>query len=246
MVYEVVVIPGRRGAPPCGVSFRKGTNGSRGYTIVELMVTIVIVSVLAVSVGVFFVKLLNIQEHEREEAYVREKLADICGEYADKLSIGSSIINTSTNATIVKYRQETGGVSLETGLVTRVAYLSSLLNSTNDTVDMNIFSIENRDLSRKIARSARGDAHLLPLVGDMVSCTFTPLKTSTSTLNVETMNDTDAGMCAKMVPHAVFEATDAALGWLQVTARYRVKNDKGELETKTATAGRVVRLWNRE
>lgn len=217
-----------------------------GYTIVELMVTIVIVSVLAASVGVFFVKLLNIQEHERDEAYVLEKLADICGEYADKLSIGSSIINTSTNATVVKYRQETGGVSLETGLVTHVAYLSSLLNSTNDTVDMNIFSIENRNLSRKIVRSASGDAHLMPLVGDMVSCTLTPLRTTALPLNVEDMNDTDTSMCAKMVPHAVFEATDAALGWLQVTARYRVKNDRGELETKTATAGRVVRLWNRE
>ena len=120
-----------------------------GYTIIELMVTIVIVSVLAATLGVAFVKLLNIQEREREEAYVREKLADICGEYADKLSIGSSIISTSTNATIVKYRQETGGVSLETGLVTRVAYLSLQLSPTNDTVDMGIFSFENQDLIQK-------------------------------------------------------------------------------------------------
>ncbi len=217
-----------------------------GYTIVELMVTIVIVSVLAVSVGAFFVKLLNIHEREREDAYVREKLADICGEYADKLSIGTSIINTSTNATVVKYRQETGGVSLETGLVTRVAYLSSLLNPTNDTMDMNIFSLENRDLNQKIARSARGDAHLMPLVGDIVGCTLTPLRTATSVLNVEAMNETDTHMCARMVPNATFEVTDAALGWLQITTRYRVKNDNGELETRTATAGRVVRLWNRK
>ena len=182
-----------------------------GYTIVELMVTIVIVSVLAATLGVFFVKLLNIQEREREEAYVREKLADICGEYADKLSIGSSIINTSTNATIVKYRQETGGVSLETGLVTRVAYLSSFLNSTNDTVDMGIFSFENQDLIRKIARRASGDAYLLPLTADMVSCTLTPLRTASSILNVEEMSDMDAIRCAKMVPRADFEVTDAAL-----------------------------------
>ena len=65
---------------------RTSQNRKRGYTVVELMVTIVIVAVLAATLGMFFVKLLRIQEREREEAYIRERLADICAAYADFVS----------------------------------------------------------------------------------------------------------------------------------------------------------------
>ena len=132
---------------------RTSQNRMGGYTVVELMVTIVIVSVLAATVGMFFVKLLTIQEREREEAYIRERLSDICGVYADFISIGSSFstaTNLSDQATVVKYRQETGGVSLETGLVSRVAYLTSLMNTTNKTIDLNIlYSTDEKDPERR-------------------------------------------------------------------------------------------------
>lgn len=210
-------------------------NRRDGYTVVELLVTIAIVSVLAATVGMFFVKLLRIQERDREEAYIREKLADVCGAYADAISVASSF-GVRTNAISgcmdmrVDYRHETGGVSLETGKVTRVAHLTSEINVTNRTVDLKVIGFEQRELVEKLSRSARGDALLLPLAGDMVSCTIRPL-------NVDGDPAQDA---------TGFAMSHAALGYLQVTAKYIVRNDDGQPEVRTVSAGRVVRLWNRE
>ena len=206
-----------------------------GYTIVELLTTIAIVAVLAATVGMFFVKLLRIQERDREEAYIREKLADLCGSYADAMSISSSFatrINPVSGCTDVRvdYRHETGGVSLETGVVTRVSHLTTGMNVTNMTVDLKVFGFEKRELVEKLSRIGRGDAALLPLVGDMVSCTITPLNP------VGDLVTDDTG----------FSMADAALGYLQVTAKYMVRNDDGLPEARTVSAGRVVRLWNRE
>ena len=201
-------------------------SDKRGYTIVELMVTILIVSVLAVTVGMFFVKLLSIKEREREEAYIREKLADICGAYADVLSVGSSIC-MSNQTILVNYRHETGGVSLETGLVTHVAQLVSLMNTTNNTLDLNIYAFMQGELGLKVSRKANGDAPLIPLPGDMMSCTIVPLNG-----NIWEVDGV--------------QISDAALGYLEVKARYAIKNSYGEIVTNIVRAGRVVRLWNRE
>ena len=209
-------------------------NGEHGYAIVELMVTIVIVSILAATVGTFFVKLLNIQEREREEAYIREKLADICGAYADAMSVGSSF-GTRTNLLAhamdmkVNYRQETGGVSLETGKVVGVTQMISSLNTTNKTLDSSIYGFKQGEFVKKLQRMAKGDAALMPLLGDMVSCTIRPLN-----YDVEGL-DGDG-----------YLTNNAALGYLEVKAEYKVKNKTGESEWKNATAGRVVRLWNKE
>lgn len=223
-------------------------NGKLGFTVVELMVTIVVVMVLSASVGVFFAKLLQFQENEREEAYVREKLTDICGAYADAMSVGAGIVTYTnlldkTQGIIVKYRQETGGVSLETGIVTRVVYLASSLNPTNKVVNLDVFGISSGNLDLKLSRHAQGDAALLPLVGDMMSCTITPLGTMSSLPNCESVGEYDAENCSKMVPNSVFQNVDVGLGWLEVKARYKAKNDD---VPKTVTAGRVVRLWNKE
>ena len=197
-------------------------NGKRGYTVIELMVTIIIVTVLAATVGMFFVKLLTIQENEREEAYIREKLTDICGAYADDLSVGRSF-SRSNHTEIVTYRQESGGVSLETGRVTRVAFLS--LSLTNREVRLDISGFVQREIVRKNSRGVRGDASLIPLVGDMVSFRITPLK-GNSTVDGDSWT------------------SDAALGWLEATARYRIEGDDGNIIEKPVTVGRVVRLWN--
>ena len=198
-----------------------------GYTIVELMVTIVIVSVLAATVGVFISRLLTIQEREREEAYIREKLVDICGEYADAVSVGSCFgMRYGTNLleeVKVNYRQETGGVSLETGIITRVTQLVSSIDVMNKTLDVDICG------HRRLRRKASGDALLIPLPGDMVSCTITPL------------NDGSAAQDGEG-----YWTNNAALAYLEVKARYTIKNDAGEYVTKTAKSERVVRLWNRE
>jgi hypothetical protein len=125
---------------------------------------------------------------------------------------------------------ETGGVSLETGLVSKVAYLTSRMNGGNKTVDFDIYSHGPEGVSCKFSRGMGGNAPLIPLLGDMVSCTMTPL-------NHDEKSKTVTNGCV---------TTDAALGWFQVTAKYKIKTSDGKTETKTATVGRVVRLWNRE
>lgn len=202
-------------------------NGKYGYTVVELMVTVIIVAILATTLGIFFVKLLRIQEQEREEAYIREKLIDFCSSYANYASVGS-VFYSATNAlnqlTAVKYRLETGGVSLETGIVSKVTYLASKMNVINKTIDIDIFSQGVNGEERKLSRRMSGDASLIPVPGDMISCTLTPLSSSTNG----------------------YETTDAALAWLEVAAQYEVMNDDGDKEMKTVKAGRLVRLWNKE
>lgn len=222
-----------------------------GFTVIELMTTLAIVAVLATTAGVLFSKLLAIRERDREEGYVREKLAEVCGSYADLLSIGSSIIVTSTNAVIVKYRQETGGVSFETGMVTRVAYLAASLNVTNRTADLGVYTLNpgetdlDRVISRSVDRRADGNAMFIPQTGDIVYCTLTPLMTSTAVAKHE-MEERDQRLCANMVPGAVFDETGSALGLLEVRARYRIEDKDGRLVDRFVTAERVVRLWNRE
>jgi prepilin-type N-terminal cleavage/methylation domain-containing protein len=215
-----------------------------GYTIVELMVTIVIVAVLAATVGMFFVKLLTIQEREREEAYIREKLSDICAAYADDVSVGTSFYidtNFLNQATAVKYNQETGGVSLETGRVSNVAYLTTQMhafrkgnstlgiNNVGGVIELDVYSLSPEGLNKKISRTANGNAPLIPLFGNVINCTITPLN----------YTKTEVGTNG-------YETTDTALGLLKVTALYEVENDNGERVKKTASAERVVRLWNRK
>lgn len=214
----------------CGCAGARPSRWRLGYTIVELMVTLVIVTVLAATVGMFFARLLSLQEREREEAYIREKLADVCGAVADDLSIGSSFsmrTNLVQRNIIVSYRQETGGVSLETGRVSRVAYLTLAQNVTNRTMVLNAYTREPEGLKQVLASRLNGDAPLIPLVGDLVGCTLTPLN-------------------AAFAEEDGVQTSDAALAYLQISARYAVRNDDGEIEEKTATVGRVVRLWNRE
>ena len=218
-------------------------KGMRGYTIVELLVSILIAVILAVTIGVFFVKLLNIQEREREEAYIREKLNDICAVYADFLSIGSSF-HISTNSidplVAIKYRLESGGVSLETGRVSRVAYLTAKVNKSYNgltslgerpipgTMNLDVYSLEPEGLAKKVSSSVNGDAALMPLIGNVVSCTIIPLDSNIST---------DANGYA---------TSDGALGLLRVAVQYEVENDEGELERKIVATERVVRLWNQK
>ena len=190
----------------------------RGYTIFELMVTVVIVTILAATVGIFFVKLLTLKEQDREEAYIRERLADICGVYADFISVGSSVdvhTNMINHPLTVTYRQEAGGVSLETGLVSRVSSVEASVNAFSGAVNMDVYGRDGTNNVLRLSRSINGNASLIPLAGDIVSCTIAPLGSD-----------------------------DGALRTLRVEARYQVRNDDGVLETRRASAERIVRLWN--
>lgn len=216
--------------PPDGRTKLRPSRCRWGYALVELMATIAIVAVLAATVGMFFARLLSLQEREREEAYIRERLAEVCGVLADDLSVAASFgtrIRPVEQDIIVAYREETGGVSLETGRVSRVAQLVLTTSATNRAAALNVFSHEPEGLRRSLSRSLEGDAPLMPLAGELVSCTLTPFN-------------------AAITEEDGIQTSDAALGYLQVTARYTVRNEDGEDEAKTATAGRVVRLWNRE
>lgn len=226
-----------------GNEFPTRYNLRRGLSAIELMVTICLVVIIAAVVGVFLVKLLRIQEQEREEAYIREKLADICAIYADYISVGSSFhININSNSVdpilLIKYRQEAGGVSLETGRVSRVAYLTAKVNTKCEdeigAMKLDIFSRDPEGVTKRHSDSMNGNASLIPLLGNVVSCTITPLNNNW----IEDGTNEDGTNS--------YKKTDAALGLLSVTAKYEIENDDGELETKTVTAERVVRLWNRE
>lgn len=219
-----------------GNEFPARYNLRRGLSAIELMVTICLVVIIAAVVGVFLVKLLRIQEQEREEAYIREKLADICAIYADYMSVGSSFhINTNSVDPIllIKYRQEAGGVSLETGRVSRVAYLTAKVNTKREdeigAMKLDIFSRDPEGVTKRHSDSMNGNASLIPLLGNVVSCTITPLNNDWS------QDGTNS-----------YKKTDAALGLLSVSAKYEIENEHGELAVKTATVERVVRLWNRE
>lgn len=205
--------------------------GLRGFTIVELLTTIAIVAILAVTVGMFFAKLLTFCEKDREEAYVREKLTDLCAVYADSLSIGSSI-SMSNNLALVKYHQEVNGVSFETGVVSHVIYLATSLDDLNKLMNLDVYVADPEIDQPVLKRSSRlsGDASLISQQGDIVSCTFTPL-------NSLLKSDEDPRFSG-------FQTSDSSLGYLQVSACYKVRNDEGGEDVKVVTAGRVVRLWN--
>ena len=227
----------------------------RGYTIFELMVVILMVTSLATAVGMFVVNLLTIQEQDREEAYIREKLTDLCAEYADLASIGSSF-SIANKANIVSYRQETGGLSLETGRVSRAAYLT--VATTNRTLDLSVYSFDlmktpnqktqsrifsniKQGLVPSLTRMIHGDATLLAIPTNKVdiqkvTCSITPLKWGISVENP--------------VPDPNFDGfniySNTAFGNLKIEAWYIYRNGRRDHVLTNAVAERLVRLWNHD
>lgn len=187
-----------------------------GYTVVEMMVTILIVAILTTTVGTVVVKLLTLQERDREEAYIRETLTNVCGEYADSLSLGSFICTNNLHGIDVTYRSESGGVSFETGRVSHVVKLISA--KKNSSFELNVNVVDRGNMISRLLCHMQGNAALIPLAGNLVSCDVIPL-------NAEIVED-------------------AALACLQVTAQYKVRDDSGKLVDKETTVERVVRLWN--
>lgn len=206
-------------------------NRIQGYTIIELMVTMVLVSALAAFGGMFVVKLLTLQEQNREEAYIRERLVDICGVYADHLSIGSSVSNnlSSHQWFDVKYRQETGGVSLETGRVSHVAFLKCTQQS---------YTILNKSYTNVIASTFDGDGVPLKLSNE-----FWGSDTPLMTVKDLRINDNPVNLRCRIDP--LNDPMGGTAIWkLQVRADYAVKNEDGDFIFTNAAVERIVRLWN--
>lgn len=207
-----------------------------GYTAIELMVTILVVGVLATSMGASVAKLLSLQEAEREEGYIRESLVDLCALCADFSSVGSSFC-VSNQDFVVKYRQETGGVSLETGRVTRAVYLKTSNVASNSfwrkMIDLDILG---GLFEKKYSRGVMGSAALIPFKGNIdIKSSITPIGTTPPVPS----NETDTNLVG-------YVSANTALGYLRITAEYEIKSDEGLIVTNAVTAGRVVRLWNRE
>ena len=208
------------------VKARADMRAVRGASAVELLTTTAIVAVLACVCGVLFARLLSVRERDREEGYIRERLSDICAAYADAMSVGSSF-EASNGVMTVRYRHETGGVSLETGVVVRAARAVAYMNPTNFASVLDIYSFQGGSLGLGVSRSASGDAELIPLPAEMTGCTITPLNGNT-------------------VENGGIVESDSVLGYLQMSARYKIRDREGNAEYKTVSAGRLVRLWNRQ
>ncbi len=117
----------------------------RAFTIVELCVTMLIVAILGVVMGTAIVRLLRLRESDREEGYMREKLALICGEAADYLSMANSIVAVSDlHGLVLKggFRMEMEGISYETGKVVKVSGL--YLSGTNGTFNLALDTADSR------------------------------------------------------------------------------------------------------
>lgn len=207
-----------------------------GYTAIELMVTILVIVVLATSMGASVAKLLSIQESEREEGYIRESLADLCALCADFSSVGSAF-SVSNQDFVIKYRQETGGVSLETGRVTRAAYLKAS-NAVSNSFERQMIDLDILGglFEKKYSRGIMGSAALIPFKGNInIKSSITPIGITPPALS----DETDTNLVG-------YVSAATALGYLRITAEYETKSDEGLIVTNTVSAGRVVRLWNRE
>ena len=118
---------------------------TEGFTVVELCVTVLIVAILSVWLGGSIVRMLKLRESNREEGYMREKLALICAEAADYLSMANAITSVSNQYGIVLkggFRMEMEGVSYETGKVVKVNGL--YLSGTNGTFNIALDTADSR------------------------------------------------------------------------------------------------------
>jgi hypothetical protein len=146
----------------------------RGFTVVELCVTILIVAILCVLLGGAFVRLLRLHESNREEGYMREKLTFICGEVADHLSMAKSIIAVSNQYGIILkggFRMEMEGVSYETGKVVKVNGL--YLSGTNGTFNVKIDTADDR-YNGSIRQTLDADGMLMNVLAKIVEFRIDP------------------------------------------------------------------------
>lgn len=97
-----------------------------------MMICIVLVVILAVSIGPSAVKLLRVHESSRQEGFIREKLSMLASRYADWLSLSESVVATAENGVDVihaYYPDEMEGVSFETNNICKVTACHSVVSN---------------------------------------------------------------------------------------------------------------------
>lgn len=187
-----------------------------GFTIVELMVCIVLVVILATSIGPSAVKLLHVVESSREEGFIREKLVTLAGFYADWLSLAQSYVVTNMSGGVkvisADYPDETEGVSFETNNLIKVTACHSAVSNGMWNIWFDTHDQRYPNHIRQIAFD--GDALLEHVSARIVDVSLKP------------------------VPNQVY----STLSILATNYLWDAKADA--YSVRTVKTERIVRLWN--
>ena len=160
-----------------------------GFTLVELLITMLITTIVAAVFGLGVVRLLRLEESNRQEGYIRERLTMITSTYADYLSMGSKLwpVNFPNNVKgySTEFRTETGGVSFETGKVTRVVGMTSSVSNGLFNIGINTAGeMFNGFLEKHIS----GAAELLPVLSLITDVSIYPEDGAVRMLSITASN----------------------------------------------------------
>ena len=139
-------------------SFGRKDIGNGGFSLVELLVVMLIVSVFSLFAGPALVRASRLERNLRDEAYVRTSLVMDLERIAREISLATSIdwfesdgktaasdsvIRDGRNVVVkLSYPEETGGVSFETNRISQVSSVrlfsgtDSILASASNRVDL--------------------------------------------------------------------------------------------------------------
>ena len=191
---------------------------SRGFTIVELMVCVVLAVVLAASIGPSAAKLLHVVESSREEGFMREKLVTLAGLYADWLSLAKTYVVTNVTKGVkvisADYPDELEGISFETNNLRKVTACHSVVSNGMWNIWFDTRDPRYPDCVRKVTFD--GDALLEHVSARIVEVTVKP--------DVCPIN----GCCT--------------LSILATNHFWNVRDDA--YSVRTVRTERIVRLWN--
>lgn len=122
-----------------------------GVTLVELLVVVVITSIVAVGLSFAISASLRFNQQYREESYVRERLCDVLERVSDYLSMANAApVSNGVWSGSAQYRMETGGVSFETGRVSRVTGTAYAVNNMNMDVEIDTGDPQWNGVLRKV------------------------------------------------------------------------------------------------
>lgn len=187
-----------------------------GFTIGEMLITMLITTIVATLFALGISRLLKVEESNRQEGYIRERLTMITSSYADYLSMGSSLaLAEGPNHTKVYqtyFPMETGGVSFETGKVVRVVGMATSVSNGLFNVCMNTAGRDSPDVLEK---HVSGAAELVPVLAMITDVMIT-----------SSTNAPAVGMVSIVASNTV----------------YNVKRNR--YEPKLIVSKRLFRLWN--
>jgi Tfp pilus assembly protein PilE len=98
---------------------RNDCAGCKGSTLVELLVTVTILIFVAIALSAAISNILSIEQPYMAEAGVRTKMA-LQMKYAERYLSLANRVSSMGGTNTIAFRQETGGVSFETGTWIRV------------------------------------------------------------------------------------------------------------------------------